>query len=218
MVLPFDRIYCISLKKAVARRRLIDRHLAQIGGLTDRHGNGIEWVEAKDGNNHSHPVDNSLKRKNRLGRISFGEIGCFESHRIVWQKFLSEQTGTCLVLEDDFRIQAVSDLVFPNWDKMPDWDYVNFGFITNPKSIHDTLSRQNHAIWKNLWAGAGMWLTHAYAINETAARVFLDYTRVQQGGIDWQLTGAQKLVKSFGFMQPSIITQDKLPSQIVHTQ
>jgi hypothetical protein len=63
-----------------------------------------------------------------------------------------------------------------------------------------------------------MWLTHAYAINRHAAEVFLANTEVQYGGIDWQLTGIQNKVKSYGFSGNAVISQAKIPSQIIHTQ
>jgi glycosyl transferase family 25 len=222
MVAPFNKIYIITLKRAVARQRKYVRHMESLGGLVDKNGNPPEIVFGSTGSEISHQVDNSIKLKNRLSPVSQGEIGCYASHRTVYQKFIQSQLETCLILEDDFRFESLAKEVFQNWDQMPAWDYVNFGFCTNQKSIVSTLKLAEERPWKNLYQGSGMWLTHAYAINQNAAQLFLEGTEIQQGGIDWQLTGIQYKLKSYGFTNPSIIRQEKVsmsnPSFIRHTQ
>lgn len=218
--IPVDSIYCISLSaRGFHRRRLIEKHLAEVGGMKDKTGRPLHYVFGINGSDADHRVDNQLRRANRRGVMSAGEIGCFASHRIVWKLFLETQHQTCLVLEDDFRFGPKAEEVFNSWDKFPDdWDYVNFGYISNTKSIRNDFKRVNAQPFINLFTGCGMWLTHAYAINRHAAEVFLADTEVQHGGIDWQLTGIQHKIKSYGFSGNHVITQAKIPSQIIHTQ
>jgi GR25 family glycosyltransferase involved in LPS biosynthesis len=219
MVLPFDKIYFISLKKSVQRQKRLSAEFDKFG-ITDRNGNRPVMVEADNGQSPPHLVDNSKKVKRP--RTSQSEIGCFASHRKVWKLFSESGLENCLILEDDIRFAPMVHEVFANWDKMPEWDYVNFGFTTNRISIVDTIKNCMIPELKTLCSGSGMWLTHAYSINQMACQIFEENTRVQFGGIDWQLTGIQDKVKSYGFLNKGPIHQEKVtfsfPSTIKHTQ
>lgn len=48
------------------------------------------------------PITN---RKRYHRSLTLGEIGCYISHRQVWQKVVAEQIPTCLILEDDLTIE-----------------------------------------------------------------------------------------------------------------
>ena len=98
--------------------------------------------------------------------------------------------------------------------------YIARNIAMSQDSIVDNLELIIKSQFHGLWQGSGMWLTHAYAINQKACKILLEETQVQTGGLDWQLTGIQSKFQSFGFM-PSRITQQplkKAPSQIHHTQ
>lgn len=179
-------------------------------------------IEANNGIGYSHTVDNSLKRTNRRGPTSQSEIGCFASHRAAWSLFSGSGHSTCLILEDDVRFAPSISEVLKNLDKVPDWDFLHFGFTTNKISIVDTIKNCMIPELRTLCSGSGMWLTHAYAINQTAATVFEEGTRTQYGGLDWQLTGLQDKIRSYGFLNKGPIFQEPVkftfPSQIKHTQ
>jgi collagen beta-1,O-galactosyltransferase len=222
MILPFQRIYIISLPKSTNRRTNLFKEFDRVGGVTDINGNAPVIFPANQGMRYGHQVDNSVKKQNRKQPMSQGEIGCFASHRQVWSDFMESGLGNCLILEDDARFGQFAEKVFVNFEKFPDWDYVNFGYITNNKSIVNTIKAVKHEDFPLLHSGCGMWLTHAYSVNQTAAKLFYDNTQVQTGGIDWQLTGLQDKVKSFGFQGNHVICQAKItmcnPSLIKHTQ
>ena len=222
MVLPFDQIYVISLKKSTNRRKHLFEEFNRIGGITDSSDCGPVIVDANNGCKYSHHVDNSTKRINRKQNISQGEIGCFASHRAVWIQFLESDAETCLIMEDDVRFGMNFEHLIDNYDQLPEFDYLNLGYITNNKSIKNEFTRILPDKFDLLHSGCGMWLTHAYVVNRKAAQVFLDGTQVQTGGIDWQLTGLQDRIKSIGFQGNHVATQAKTtlcnPSLIKHTQ
>jgi collagen beta-1,O-galactosyltransferase len=222
MVLPFQRIYIISLPKSTNRRTNLFKEFDRFGGITDINGNAPVIFPANMGMRYGHHVDNSVKKQNRKQPMSQGEIGCFASHRQVWSDFMESGLENCLILEDDARFGQYAANVFLNFEKFPEWDYINFGYITNNKSIKNDLQRVEHQDFPLLYSGCGMWLTHAYSVNQTAAKLFYDNTQVQTGGIDWQLTGLQDKVKSYGFQGNHVICQAKItmcnPSLIKHTQ
>jgi GR25 family glycosyltransferase involved in LPS biosynthesis len=220
MVLPFDKIYFISLTKSsgLKRRILLNEQFEKLS-ITDKSGNKPEWIIAENGMVVSHSIDNLFRKKNlRKGSVSLSEVGCFSSHRKTWLKFLESGLENCLILEDDALFGDLS--IFDKWQQFPEWDFINFGFIKNRASIVDNLELIIKSQFHGLWKGSGMWLTHAYAINQTACKILLKETETQTGGLDCQLTGIQPMFKSFGFM-PSRISQQPLktaPSQIHHTQ
>jgi len=215
MVLPFDKIYYISLDKAsgLKRRTALLKQFEDLGIE-----NQPEWIKASDGQNPSHHIDNSFRKKNlRRGSVSASEIGCFESHRKAWQLFQESGLQTCLVLEDDAlfkNAQTVSRALF-----LPEWDFIHFGFIRNKASIEESIQLVKTESFHGLWAGSGMWLSHAYAINQHACKILLEETSTQIGGLDWQWTGIQGKFKTLGFMPGAIVQQpiSKFPSQIHHT-
>jgi GR25 family glycosyltransferase involved in LPS biosynthesis len=220
MVLPFDRILFISLKNSNGlnrRKKLIEQF--ETLQIVDLKGQKPEWVIADNGSKPNHIIDNSYrKQKLRRGSVSMSEIGCFQSHRKVWNLFYESGLETCLILEDDALFSDLS--IFETWDKMPEWDFVNFGLITNRASIENTIQLYKQEFFHGLWSGSGMWLTHAYAINQTSCKILLEETQIQRGGLDWQLTGIQSKFKTFGF-NPGRIVQRPVsfsnPSQIHHT-
>ena len=215
MVLPFDKIYYISLDKAsgLKRRTALLKQFEDLGIE-----NEPEWIKASDGQNPPHYIDNSFRKKNlRRGSVSASEIGCFESHRKAWQLFQKSGLQTCLILEDDAlfkNAQTVSRALF-----LPEWDFIHFGFIRNKASIEESIQLVKTESFHGLWTGSGMWLSHAYAINQHACKILLEETSTQIGGLDWQWTGIQGKFKTLGFMPGNIIQQpiSKFPSQIHHT-
>lgn len=67
----------------------------------------FERVSAIDGNRLKHDAltqsyDVEFNRKQNHSELTLGEIGCYISHRKVWQKIVDEHLDFALVLEDDF--------------------------------------------------------------------------------------------------------------------
>ncbi len=216
MVLPFDKIYFISLDKAsgLKRRTALLKQFEDLGIE-----NQPEWIKASDGQIPSHHIDNSFRKKNlRRGAVSSSEVGCFESHRKAWQLFKESGLQTCLILEDDALFKDAETVSRSNF--LPqEWDLLHFGFIRNKASIVEKLELVYTENFRGVWSGSGMWLTHAYAINQTACQIMLQETTIQTGGLDWQWTGFQHKFRTLGFMPGIIIQQpiSKFPSQIHHT-
>ena len=78
--------------------------------MKDKTCRPLHYVFGINGTDADHRVDNQLRRANRRGVMSAGEIGCFASHRIVWKLFLETQQahvadrqGNAIVLGLDER-------------------------------------------------------------------------------------------------------------------
>jgi glycosyl transferase family 25 len=86
----------------------LDASLSRMGEcqnqLSDYH---FERISAVDGSQLEHHeltqfYDVALNRQQYHSLLTLGEIGCYLSHRKVWQKIVDEQLDFALVLEDDF--------------------------------------------------------------------------------------------------------------------
>jgi glycosyl transferase family 25 len=208
--MPFDRIYWINAKTATARHILMQRYFDKVG-LTDRHGNKPERVQANVGKWVPQKVDDS-KRKNRLSQ---SEIGCYASHYIIWKEIAQSEIGTGLILEDDCRFDLPKlEGILANWTAMPDFEFLNFCCYNyrqvpiEKKVIHPATG---------LVQGYGYWLTHCYGLSKSGATKLVDLMAVQTNGLDHQLAmDAQKHLRTFAFAgNPAF--QIKLSSQINHT-
>lgn len=136
---------------------------------------------------------------------------------------IAEGIQTALILEDDavFDIAKTNNLI-QNFNKMPDYDFMNLGWQYHKNPPVQKIERIRIESLPDLWKGDGMWLTHSYCLSLHGAKIFESNTRIQYGGLDWQLSGIQtKMEKSYGF-NPKIVSQLKLSasnrSTIRHTQ
>jgi len=195
-------------------------HLNAIG-LTDKNGNDPICHEANDGNFIKHRVDNSLKIKHKRSKMSMSEIGCCASHREVWQKQIDQGLEYVLVLEDDarFDVEKLNQLS-TNWRQLPAFEFLHLGWEYYAGYGVQTIEKVEIDGLPNLWKGDGMWLTHAYIISLSGAKILEERTRVQNNGLDGMTSVIQSDMHAYGF-KPSIASQEtvdrKIRSTIHHT-
>lgn len=93
-------IYVINLASSTARRDRISSRLTALGLP-------FTMVDAVDGRQNPHPLFtryNDKKRQcYRRKKLSGGELGCFASHYLLWQK-CEELNHTIVVMEDDVNV------------------------------------------------------------------------------------------------------------------
>jgi GR25 family glycosyltransferase involved in LPS biosynthesis len=215
--LPVDAIYYISLPKAGVRRAKLVKHLDSIG-LVDKHGCAAQWIIANDGNHVEHRIDNSIKRAHKRPNMSLSEIGCFASHREVWQEQIKHEHQFVLVLEDDarFDVKKLNQLL-TNWNMLPEFDFLHLGWEYYAGYKEQTIEQVEIEGLPNLWKGDGMWLTHAYILSPDGAAMLLDRTEVQTNGLDAMTADIQSEMWAYGF-KPAIAYQDKGSSGVMRSQ
>ena len=190
-------------------------------GLTDKHGNDPILEVASDGNHIKHRVDNSLKIKNKRCKISMSEIGCCASHREVWKKQIDQGLEYVLVLEDDarFDIEKLKELAI-NWSQLPEFELLHLGWEYYAGYGVQTIEKVEIEGHPNLWKGDGMWLTHAYILSLSGAKIYEERTRVQNNGLDGMTSVIQSDMIAYGF-KPGIASQEtvtgKMQTTIHHT-
>ncbi len=87
-------VFLINLDRQPGRLRFMQQQLSALGVTPIR----IPAVNGRD------PSEQSRSAAASYAQLTAGEIGCFESHRRIWQKMLSEQIPVAFVLEDDMLV------------------------------------------------------------------------------------------------------------------
>lgn len=97
------KTFIVHLKRAAGRK-------AQVQDLIDKSPYPSEIVNAVDGKLLSkEDIETSYSEKSFLQPnypfgMNAGEIGCFQSHRLAWQRIVDQDLTAGLVLEDDVQI------------------------------------------------------------------------------------------------------------------
>jgi glycosyl transferase family 25 len=95
------KTFVINLKDSNTRRDSLTQRLEQLGI-------NFELFEAIDGRRDKHPFfekyDDNKRIKYRRKKLSGGELGCFASHYLLWQKCI-ELNHPIIVMEDDIIVE-----------------------------------------------------------------------------------------------------------------
>ncbi|KAL6261421.1 hypothetical protein P5V15_006515 [Pogonomyrmex californicus] len=131
--LGLDHIYMINLIRRPERRKRMQRLFEELGIRA-------EIIDAVDGRTLN---KNSLKKWGIIPMpeysdpyhkrpMTMGEIGCFLSHYIIWQKVLENDYKSVMVLEDDVRFepffrQKIKYVLAELFDLEVKWDLIYMG-------------------------------------------------------------------------------------------
>lgn len=135
--------------------------------------------------------------------LNAGEVGCFLSHRAIWQRMVNEGWQQCLVVEDDVELEDGFDasLEFASNNAL-DGDYVQFQ-VRPFHSAHQVMTHQ--ADWSLLRPDVIPLRTSAQLVTLAAARRLLHASEQIDRPVDaflqmkW-VTGVRVMV-----MQPSCV-------------
>lgn len=87
-------VYLINLDRQPGRLRFMQGQLAALGITPIR----IPAVNGRD------PAERARSAAASYAQLTPGELGCFESHRRIWQNMVDEGTPAACVLEDDMLL------------------------------------------------------------------------------------------------------------------
>ncbi|MDN4503023.1 glycosyltransferase family 25 protein [Alteromonadaceae bacterium BrNp21-10] len=103
----------------------------------------FERIEAVDGEMLTQSAERSrfnadLNQQNYHKNLNSGEIGCYLSHRKVWQKIVDEKLDFAIVLEDDFSLTGdLTAAIEVAKSSFKQWDYIKLaGHRRNRYPIH----------------------------------------------------------------------------------
>ncbi|MBO9489221.1 glycosyltransferase family 25 protein [Endozoicomonas sp. G2_1] len=80
-------------------------------------------------------------------KLNIGEIGCYLSHRKVWQKIVDDKLDFAVVLEDDFNIVDDFSAMLAAVSSAPiTWDYIKLAEHDRPRKSLHTIDINNHKL------------------------------------------------------------------------
>ncbi len=119
---PNFKIFLINLDRSVTRLNHCQILLE---------GAGIEFsrISAVDGsllsNEKADELYNYKATKSYYKQLNNGELGCFLSHRLAWQKIIDQQLDFAVVLEDDLHdISLLPEAINSITSIKGEWDYI----------------------------------------------------------------------------------------------
>lgn len=207
------QVYVINLERNPERFVFISKRLEELKINFNR-------IDAVDGHALSEQFieefrENSKRSKGWLK----GQVGCFLSHRIAWQKIVDNDSEYGLVLEDDLHISSHLKSFIYDFKWIPkEADIVriesttNWVKLTNKARVND---RELSLIYNDSW-GAG-----AYIISKEAAASLL-----RQAPKIWLPADTYIFVKSMSRvasglkiyqLTPALVCQDKYAEGVVET-
>lgn len=129
-----SKIFIINLADSHARLAHCRQQLADIQ---------FERIEAVNGRNlNAQQIAQHYDEKHNPVRyhkpLTVGEVGCYLSHRKVWQRIIDEQLDYAIVLEDDFVLNQPIDGISQALEAISEpWDYIKLAEYPNKrKAIH----------------------------------------------------------------------------------
>lgn len=132
------KIYLINLDER-------EDKLANVKSQLDALGLDFDRVSAIRGSQLSEGEINAVYSADKnassyLKKMSVGEIGCYMSHRAVWQSIVSERLDFAVLIEDDAKILDGFEAVFGMLGQLSNWDYVKLHGGRGGRKICETVS------------------------------------------------------------------------------
>jgi len=182
----FDRIYVISLKSAVDRRRLMAGQLDKLG--VDFVFEDAVWLgdinreELRDKRLWAYPGNNFCAGTCSCGGLghvlSDFEIALHLGHYNVWKDIVLSGYERCLILEDDC-IFTEDFSRFSSLDIPDDWQLLYLG---HSEKINNFNSVEFNSSFKRLVGGINA--THIYAVTCESAKVLVEHTFPIRAAVD----------------------------------
>ena len=202
--ITIDKIYVINLDKSKDRLKYITKQLKREGLIFER----IAGIDGKQ-------LDkNELIRKKILTSetMTLGAIGCYLSHKKIWEKEKNIKNSNFLVLEDDCIITKNIKQKFNEYSKQipENWDIIYLG----GSNIHGKKITKNILVPipknHNDTTNCGM---YAMLINKKALPQLLKYSEKIIGNIDQVIkNNLFKKLNVYFIVDPLIYHNNNIPS------
>ncbi|MGL5814846.1 MAG: glycosyltransferase family 25 protein [Aeromonas sp.] len=207
------KIYVVNMARSTERRQRVSELLSGMGLKFD-------FFSAIDGRvTEITGYDNERRMKEKGHSLTAGEIGCFASHRALWQKCVSLQENI-LILEDDIDLSDNFMKFFERADALTStYKYIRLGRGPLKKQpifgayycIDKCNDPEFYSLVKYL---RGPSCCHGYVISPTAAEKFLRYSETWWWPVDDYMDSEHlHRVCDYG-IEPPIVLQTDLPSEI----
>lgn len=211
-----DKIFWINHRNRPDRFRTMKERLTSLDINAERfdalNGGTVDW---RDSNFNFYSMNRTKKDLNNA------EIGCFLSHRNIYQAIKKEGWKKTLIFEDDCAfpenfIETFEELYknVPEFDMLylGQWNYDKGVVQGETSALKDKIADVGD---KKIYSAERCWLTHAYIVDNSIIDILLDNTKNMYGSIDWVLADIQEQNKLKVYaIHPNLINQDLSPSSL----
>ena len=206
----FDKVFYINSRRRTDRYQRMRQRL-------DEQEIEAERIEAVWGG----AIDPKGYRIEANRVLTLPEIGCFLSHRSIYERIKAEGFEKTLILEDDAEFAPGFEELFSDiYPQVPnDWDMLYFGrwnfscYWTKADKQKGEFVGLLEEIYPRLWKAEDCWHTHAYAVSRQCIDFLLLNTEIIKNCIDGQLASIHNQLKVYA-IHPAIIEQDDSISSI----
>ncbi len=144
--------------------------------------------------------------------LSPGEIGCYLSHRKIWQKMIDENIPYACILEDDVVLQDNVNIAINLANNLKGWDIIKLGNNRSDDIYQTKLIDNEHSLISYYRVPN---CTHGYLISLAGAKKMLQRTKIFRPiDIDMQFHSELNLFIA-GLLPYSVNTNDEFESDIV---
>lgn len=161
------RTFVISLESAAERRAHIEAQFADIE-------QDFEFFDAIDGRKGEHPLFSKYNPAKRLKIKGYGmtpgELGCFASHYLLWEKCIA-LNEPIVVIEDDAQLEPCFSTSLQNIHELVQYGYVRLFVNGRRRPFVNIGSYATHDVVEYT---RGPGATRAYFITPIAAQKFID--------------------------------------------
>ena len=150
-------------------------------------------------------------------RLTLGELGCYFSHRRLWQALIDSDDEAYVIFEDDMFLEpGFKDITESLMSRYKQFDVVRLGPLTPRMRTHTyaSLGEGRSVYWTKCTAlGMG-----CYTITKDAAHALLKSTETFWGPIDFDIDRCWTHGKKVQLVYPVAATIMGLPSTIGHRE
>lgn len=204
-MLGVDKIFWINSRNRIDRYNTMRKRIAEYEIPAERFeailggellGSTIEFGE--------------VKRK-----LNLGEIGCFMSHRAIYELIKKNGWKKTLILEDDALFKETPEVITEKVKRVPEYDMLYFGQWNYDFGNDGKKRALREEIEPGLYRAERCWLTHAYAVDISCIDILLENTQKLYSTIDHVLSDIQEnhKLKTYAFY-PDLVRQDLSKSSI----
>lgn len=207
------KVFLINLDKSIERLKKSSERLTAQNIQFERIP-AIDGTKLTNAEIQAH-YSSQLNSKQYYRNLGYGEIGCFLSHRLAWQKIVEQKLQYAIVLEDDFQLVGDLSAVFSTIESLKfDWQLLKLAAYQNRtrpiKATKQVNEQFDLVLHKKPLTGCC-----AQAITYHAAKQLLAITEQFGCPVDTQIQRTWQTGVSVYSLMPFMIEQDgKVGSEI----
>lgn len=204
-------IFVVNLEHSVERKNFISEQLDSLNV-------NYQIFPAINGRESVHPVldmyDDQLSQTYRCKSLSKGQLGCYASHYLLWEKCV-ELNKPIIIIEDDILIDKQSFAEFynlaPNLNSQ--YEFIRLNAHRRRKATFQTIENVNNlSIYR---ASKGHMSTMGYFLTPAGAKKFLQNSKKWYMAVDIYMDRFWVHdVEPFGITPPCVAVDPKFESDI----